>query len=118
MGTFIWYFANPSCEVGVVQEASACLVTQRNTYDETYQLATTVSRNSLEHPVNTLKFILLDTPDVAVPACMQTAKAELLDSMRTVIPAFGAVRDLIGQAKRIPIISQRLTSARRLVSHY
>jgi hypothetical protein len=44
----------------------------------------------------------MDTPDVAVPACIQTAKAELLDSMGMLIPAFGAeqaVRDLIGQAK-------------------
>ena len=107
-GIYFWHFSNQSCEVGVVQDASAFLITQRNTYDEAYQFATTVSLNSLEHPVNTLKFILMDTQDVDVPACMQTAKSELIDYMGTVIRAFGAygageadpeVRDLIGQAE-------------------
>ena len=108
LGVYPWYLRYYPCEVNVVREASAFLISQRNTYDEAYQFATTVSRTSLEHPVNTLKFIFMDTQDVDVPACMQTAKDELIDYMGTVIRAFGAygageadqaVWDLINQAE-------------------
>jgi hypothetical protein len=41
-------------------------------------------------PVSVLKQVLMDTQQVAVPACMQTAKGELLHYMRTIIRAFDA----------------------------
>lgn len=87
-GTYTGYFWHNSCKVNAVREASAFLVTQRNTYDNAYQFATTVSRTSLEHPVSTLKQILIATQAVDVPACMQSAKDELLHYMETVIRAF------------------------------
>jgi hypothetical protein len=108
VGACAWYFWSHPCEVDTVRDASALLVTKRNTYDDAYQFATTVSRASLEHPVNSLKMIFMDTQDMDVPACMQTAKNELIDYMRTVNRAFDAyragesdpaVRELINQAE-------------------
>ena len=87
-GIYTWYFEYRPCEVHAVRDASVFLITQRNTYDDAYQFATTVSRTSLEHPVNTLKQILVHTKDVEVPACMQAAKDELINYMGTVIRAF------------------------------
>jgi hypothetical protein len=107
-GIYTWYFWYRPCEVNALREASTFLLTQRNTYDEAYQFATTASRTSLEHPVSTLKLILMDTQPVEVPSCLQTAKDELIDYMGTVIRAFGAygageadqvIWDLINQAE-------------------
>lgn len=104
----MWYFSSHPCEVLTVKDVSGRLITKRNMYDHAYQFATTVSRTSLEHPVNSLKLILMDTQDIEVPACMQTAKGELIDYMGKVIRAFGAygageednvIWDLINQAE-------------------
>jgi hypothetical protein len=107
VGIYAWYFLYNPCEVNAVKEASAILVTQRKTYDGVFQVATTASRTSPDHPVYTLKQIFMDTQEIAVPACMQTAKHELINYMGTVISAFQAyrageadatIRDLIKQS--------------------
>lgn len=109
VGASTWYSLQSSCEVDAVREASALLVRQRNSYDHTYQFATSASRTSLVHPVTALQQILMDTQDVPVPACMQTAKNELIHYMGAVIRAFQAfgaqeadavIRDLLDQSDR------------------
>ena len=101
------YSLRSSCDVNAVKETSTILVTQQRVYDGVYQVAVTASRSAPDHPVNTLKQILMDTQEVDVPGCMQTAKNELVDYMGTVILAFDAyragqadatVRDLIQQS--------------------
>lgn len=96
-----------SCDVNAVQEAAARLIRQRNSYDHSYQFATSVSSNAVVRPVAELQQILMDTQDVPVPICMQTAKEELVNYMGMVIRAFlaygakepeGTVRDLIEQS--------------------
>jgi hypothetical protein len=95
--------------MNAVKEASARLVRQRDSYDHTYQFATSASRDAVVRPVAELQQILMDTQDVAVPACMNLAKAELIDYMGTVIRAFQAfgaqetdaiVRDLIDASEK------------------
>lgn len=86
------YSLRRSCEVNAVKETSTILVTQLKMYDGVFQVAVTASRDAPDHPVNTLKQILMDTQEVDVPACMQTAKQELVDYMGTVILAFDAYR--------------------------
>jgi hypothetical protein len=107
VGVYTWAYLFNSCEVETVKEASVFLVTQLNTYDAQYQFTTTVYRDGLESPVYKLQQIFMDTQAVAVPVCMQTAKDELLDYMRTVIRAFHAfaaeeedrtITDLVNQA--------------------
>ncbi len=71
-----------------VKDASSFLVSQQNTYDAQYQFTTTVLRSELSVPVNRLEQIAIDTKSVAVPACMQTAKNELLNYMGSVNSAF------------------------------
>lgn len=101
------YSLRRSCDVNAVKETSTFLVTQQRVYDGVYQVAVTATRDTPDHPVNTLKQILMDTQEVDVPACMQTAKEQLVDYMGTVILAFDAyrageadatVRDLVEQS--------------------
>jgi hypothetical protein len=89
---YAWFFVYNLCEVEAVQDASAFLAGQLNTYDQVYQVATTASRTAPDHPVNTLKQIFMDTQQVPVPACMRTAKRELISYMGAVISAFDAYR--------------------------
>ena len=101
------YAFRRSCDVNAVKEASARLIRQRNSYDHSYQFATSASPNAIVRPVAELQQILMYTQDVPVPVCMQTAKEELVNYMRIVIRAFqaygaqepeAAVRDLIEQS--------------------
>jgi predicted negative regulator of RcsB-dependent stress response len=92
-GMYAWRVLYNPCEVEAVKEASTFLTTQLKTYDGVYQVASTGSPTSVEYPVNTLKQIFMDTQELAVPACMETAKQELVNYMGTVILAFQAYRD-------------------------
>lgn len=101
------YSMQRACDLNAVRDASERLVRQRNSYDHTYQFATSVAQNAVVRPVADLQQILMDTQDVDVPACMQTAKKELVDYMGIVIRAFLAygaqepdsiVRDLLDQS--------------------
>ncbi|MEO7840776.1 MAG: hypothetical protein ABIU06_15645, partial [Anaerolineales bacterium] len=92
VGTYTWYTLFRPCEVNAVKETSDFLVRQLKTYDHVYQVAVAASRTSPEHPVNLLKQIFMDTQQIIVPACMQTAKNELINYMGTVISAFEAFR--------------------------
>jgi hypothetical protein len=107
VAVFGWRYVYNPCEVNDVQAASGILRIQLKTYDQVFQVAATASRTAPDHPVNTLKQILMDTQEIAVPVCMRTAKNELLNYMGTVILAFDAyrtgeadahVRDLIKQS--------------------
>ena len=107
VGMYARYSLRRSCEVDAVKEASTILISQLSMYDRVYQVAVTASRNVPDHPVNTMKQVMMDTQEVDVPRCMQTAKTNLVNYMRTVILAFDdyragkadkAVLDLIKQS--------------------
>jgi len=106
MGTYTWYTVFRPCEVNAVKEASDFLVRQLKTYDHVYQVAVTASQTSPEHPVNLLKQIFMDTQEIIVPACMQTAKNELINYMGTVISAFQAFRAGEADATILGLIKQ------------
>ena len=91
-GAYTRYSLRSSCDVGAVQQASVFLTTQLNMYDRVYQVAISASRTAPDHPVNTLKQIVMDTQELSVPVCVQTAKNELVNYMGTVILAFQAYR--------------------------
>lgn len=90
VGLYAWYYRINPCEVSAVEETSTFLSTQLKTYDAAFQFATTVYRTGLSRPVNDLQKIYMDTQEVTVPACMRTAKDELLHYMGAVINAFQA----------------------------
>lgn len=90
VGAYAWFFVVHPCELNVVEEASVLLFSQMNRYEDVYQVAISASPNSVVLPVSVLQQILMDTQQVAVPSCMQSAKGELLDYMRTIIRAFDA----------------------------
>ena len=91
-GTYTWFSLRSSCEVHAVEDASAFLISQLNVYDRLYQVAVTASRTMPDHPVNTMKQVMMDTQEVDVPRCVRAAKTELLSSMGTVILAFDEYR--------------------------
>ena len=106
-GIYGWYFLYRPCEVNAVKETSAILISQANTYDRVYQSAINAPATLVDGPVVTMQQILMDTQEVAVPACMQTAKDELLNYMTVVIRAFrsfaaletdATVRDLVDKS--------------------
>ena len=103
---YAWFFVYNPCEVDAVKEASTMLVTQLTTYDGVFQVAATASRTSPDHPVNTLKQIFMDTQEIIVPGCMQTAKNELINYMGTVISAFEAFRAGEADATVLSLIKQ------------
>jgi hypothetical protein len=90
VGIYVWVPLFNPCEVDAVKASSAFLITQLKTYDSQYQFTTTVYRDGLNAPVYKLQQIFMNTQAVAVPVCMQTAKNELLNYMRTIIYAFQA----------------------------
>ena len=108
-GAYTWFNLQRSCEVQAVEEASALLVVQTKRYDDVYQVATNAFQTSIDPPVLTLQQIFMDTQEVVVPACLQTAKKELINYMGTVIRALRAyaaqeteatIRDLVTQSNR------------------
>lgn len=107
VGMYAWRYLYNPCEVDAVKEASTYLVTQLKSYDKVYQVAATASQTTLDRPVLEMQRIHLDTKEIDVPACMQTAKNELLNYMGTVIRAFRAweageadatIRDLLRES--------------------
>jgi len=90
VGAYAWFFVFHPCELNVVEEASVLLFSQLNRYEDVYQVAISASPRSVVLPVSVLQQILMDTQQVAVPSCMQSAKGELLNYMRTIIRAFDA----------------------------
>lgn len=105
-GTYTWYGVVRPCEVNAVREASDFLTRQLKTYDHVYQVAVGASRTSPEHPVNLMKQIFMDTQQIIVPACMQTAKNELINYMGTVISAFQAFRAGEADATVLGLVKQ------------
>ncbi len=101
---YVWVSLLNPCEVDEVKETSSFLTSQLRAYDDLYQFTTTVYRDGIDPPLYKLQQIYMNTEAVTVPICMQRAKQDLLDYMRTVIRAFEAfaagqenstIRDLV-----------------------
>lgn len=105
-GTYAGYTLQRSCDVNAVQEASDLLTIQTKHYDDVYQVATNAFQTTLEAPVITLQQILMDTQEIPVPACMQTAKGELLTYMKIVIRALRAYAAQETNATILDLIAQ------------
>ena len=105
-GTYTWYSVFRPCDVNAVRDASDFLTRQLKTYDHVYQVAVAASRTSPEHPVNLMKQIFMDTQQISVPGCMQTAKNELINYMGTVISAFQAFRAGEADATVLGLVKQ------------
>jgi len=122
-GVYAWRAFHSPCEADAVERTSAFLVTQMTRYDEVYVSATSGTRTSIDYPVTVLQQILMDTQAVDVPACMRTAKSELVNYMGDVIRAFQAfkagepdatVRDLLDDSyAHVRIFISELESVRK-----
>lgn len=104
VGLYTWYYLYSPCGVNQVKAASAHLTDQATAYDRAYQATRGVSAPMLMGPVTQMQQILMETRELVVPDCLQTAKIELLTAMEDTIRAFlaymeqkpeEAVRELI-----------------------
>lgn len=89
-GAYAWFTFYRPCEVDAVEEASSILISQASMYDQVYQSAINAPPTLVDGPLITMQQTQMDTQSVVVPACLQTAKAELLNYMVVVIRAFRA----------------------------
>ena len=90
-GIYSWHAYYHPCEVIVAQETSTLLISQMKMYDDVYvSAAAAPSRGSTVYPVSVMQKILVDTQQIDVPYCMQTAKTELIGYMADAIRAFHA----------------------------
>jgi hypothetical protein len=106
VGGSLWRFVLHPCEVDDVQAASAFLEIQVKQYDEVYMSAASGTPEALNYPITVMEQILVDTQQVDVPACMRTARQELLDYMGNVIRAFRAYESGQGDETVRSIIQQ------------
>ena len=88
VGLYTWYYLYSPCGVNNVKEASSRLTDQATAYDLAFQATRGVSAPMLMGPITQMEQVLIDTREVAVPACMQTAKIELVTAMEDTIRAF------------------------------
>jgi len=93
--------------VDAIEEAATILGSQLDRYEDVYQVAISASPDSVVLPVSVLKQTVMDTQQVSVPGCLESAKHELLEYMKIVIKAFDAyaaresdstVRGLVNEA--------------------
>ena len=106
-GTYLWYSYFRPCNVDAIEEATTILGSQLDRYEDVYQVAISASPDSVVLPVSVLKQTVMDTQQVYVPGCLESAKHELLEYMKIVIKAFDAyaaresdstVRGLVNEA--------------------
>jgi hypothetical protein len=90
VGTSLWYSLIRPCNVNAVEEAATILGSQLDRYEDVYQVAISATPDSVVLPVSVLKQTVMDTQQMPVPGCMQSAKNELVEYMKIVIKAFDA----------------------------
>jgi len=89
-GAYAWYISHNPCEIKDVEAASEFMVAQLNRFDDVAQVAGTAYRAELVRPLYEMQQTYMDTQQVDVPACLGTAKTELLDYMGAIIAGFDA----------------------------
>lgn len=109
VSTYTWYYLYSPCGVNHVKAASTALIDQANAYDQAFQLAASASGPSLTGPVMQMQQVLMDTREVAVPACLQPAKLELLTAMEDTIRAFLAFMAQEPEATVTDLVEQSTT---------
>jgi hypothetical protein len=71
-----------------VDQAKILLTNQLQRYDDAYHVAAATSRKPLAQPVVKLQTIQRETTGIPVPACLETAKNELILMMDAAIEGF------------------------------
>ena len=95
-----------SCKLPEMERASFLLMHQLDSFDHSYQFATSAAPDKIVRPLAELQQILMDTQALEVPGCLATAQEELLAYMGAVTKAFlaygaqdeGTLRELVAQS--------------------
>src|SRR5690349_11970235 len=87
-----WNYLYGPCGVVQVDRASDVLSHQLQTYQDAYNIAASTERSALAEPVADLQMLQRETEAIQVPACLETAKSELLLSIDAAARGFLALR--------------------------
>ena len=90
---YTWFYLYGPCGVNQVQTASTALLQQMNEFAAAYQSAPSLLPVALIGPVTQMQQTLMNTREVKVPGCLQTARNELLSSMESAIRAMLAIME-------------------------
>lgn len=90
---YTWLYLYGPCGVKQVESASAELLAQMNQFAAAYQSAPAMVPVALIGPMTQMQQTLMETREVPVPACMQTARNELSASMEAAIRALLAIME-------------------------
>lgn len=88
VGGFVWYYYYGPCGIQRVQESTQQLLDIQKRWDSSLILATNSSRLVLTEPLVKLNDIRQELIIIPVPTCMQSAKQNLQNSMRSTIEAY------------------------------
>ena len=105
-GRYAWYHWYNACDTQAVEQASTSLRVQVDMLDQVAQSASNAFRTDLTYPVSVMQQTYMNTQEVDVPVCLQTAKTELLSYMEGVIGAFEAYAASKSDATVIGLLKQ------------
>jgi hypothetical protein len=84
-GAFGWFYMYGPCGVQRVTEAVEQMQVKADEFDDALTVASSTARISLSGPVAQLQTIRRETDNIAVPACLQTAKNLTVSGMQSYI---------------------------------
>ena len=93
VGGYTWFALYGPCTVNSVETASNTLLGQLTQFDLVYQSIPSRTPVMIIGPMTQMQQILMDTKETAIPACMQTARNELITAMETLIRALLAIME-------------------------
>jgi len=93
VSTYTWFALYGPCTLKTVETASAALTDHLNQFDALYQSIPSLTPIAIIGPITQMQQILKDTKEVAVPACMQVARNELITAMEGLIRVLLAVME-------------------------
>src|SRR5262245_11591644 len=109
VGIYIWFALYGPCTANTVERASAALTERLTQFDAIYQSISSLTPVAIIGPITQMEQILMDTKEVAVPACLQVARNELITAMEGLIRALLAVMESKSEATVTNLLEESTT---------
>lgn len=109
VSVYTWFALYGPCTVNSVEAASTALTHQLNQFNAMYQAIPALAPIAIIGPITQMQQILMETKEVAVPACLQVARNELITAMEGVIRALLAVMESKPEATVMHLMEESTT---------
>jgi hypothetical protein len=109
VGLYTWYYLYSPCGVNNVKKASSRLTDQATAYNLAFQATRGASASMLMGPITQMEQVLINTREITVPACLQTAKIELVTAMEDTLRAFLAYMEQKPEATVKELVEESTT---------